>query len=57
MAEIQRENAKHMWYIPHQGGAGIGWVVYQPNMRNVLDYRTTGYGFGTETIPYYWKDA
>ena len=57
MAEIQRENAKHMWYIPHQGGAGIGWVVYQPNMRNALDYRTTGYGFGTETIPYYWKDA
>lgn len=55
MFEIQRENAKNMWYVPHQGGAGVGWVVYQPNMRNVLDFRTVGYGAGAETIPYYWK--
>ncbi len=56
MWDIQRMNAAHMYYVPHQGGAGVAWATYQPYMRNVTEYRTLGYGFGAETIPFFWKD-
>ncbi len=55
--EIQRQNAQHMYYVPHQAGAGNNWLAYQPAMHNVDVYRSVSYAAGTETIPYFWRDA
>ena len=56
MWDIQRANAKKMYYVPHQGGAGTAWSVSQPYMRNITNFRGLGYGAGAETSPYFWKN-
>ncbi len=53
--DIQRENAKHMYYIPNQAGAATTWTGYQPYIRNGVEYQTSGYGAPTETFPYRWS--
>ncbi len=53
--DIQRENAKHMYYIPNQAGAGTGWGSGQGNLKNYTVYLSPGYGFPTEAFPYLWK--
>ncbi len=53
--DIQRENAKHMYYVPSQAGAGTRWVGYQGHVKNALEFYTQGYGAGTELHPYKWK--
>ncbi len=54
--EIQRVNAKHMYYIPDQWGAGSVWGAWQPWVKNAITFRTTGYGGATEVLPFYWKN-
>ena len=53
--DIQRENAKHMYYIPSQVGAATTWVGHQPWMKNAVEYATSGYGAPSETFPYRWS--
>jgi len=51
--DAQRLNGVRMWYVPSQVSAGPAWNVYQPKLRGI-DYRTRGYGGGTEVAPFYW---
>ncbi|MEX2373143.1 MAG: ABC transporter substrate-binding protein [Dehalococcoidia bacterium] len=53
--EIQRLNAKNMYYVPNQAGAGTGWTGYQPEVRGIS--QTRGYGGATENAPNYWLDV
>jgi ABC-type transport system substrate-binding protein len=52
--DIQRENAKHMYYIPMPHGGGTAWSAAQPYLKNVYDFLAPGYGGPTETVPYVW---
>lgn len=52
--EIQRENAKHMYYVPSQAGAGTRWLVYSSKVKNALNFHSLGYGWGSEVYPYRW---
>jgi peptide/nickel transport system substrate-binding protein len=52
--DIQRENAKHMYYIPMPQGGGTGWSAAQPYVKNVYDFPAPGYGYPAETAPYVW---
>ena len=55
-AEIQRKNAEKGYYFPSQAGAGTGWAAFQPNVHHE-DIQTTGYGTGTEELPFYWIET
>jgi peptide/nickel transport system substrate-binding protein len=52
--DIQRENAKHMYYIPMPQGGGTAWSAAHPYVKNVYDFPAPGYGAPTETAPYIW---
>ncbi len=54
-AEMQRYHASKMYYIPSQVGAGTGWTGHLGNIRNGVEFNTTGYGGGTETLPFRWR--
>jgi hypothetical protein len=54
--QIQQVNAQHMYYIPDQWGAGSTWGAWHPYVMNPLVFRTTGYGGGTEVLPWLWKN-
>ncbi|MEX2373144.1 MAG: ABC transporter substrate-binding protein, partial [Dehalococcoidia bacterium] len=53
--EIQRINARNMYYIPNQAGAGTGWTGYQPELRGIS--QTRGYGTASENLPNFWLDV
>ncbi len=53
---IQSDLLKRMYVMPMQYGAGPTFVVYQPWVRNAVDYQTFGQGWPSECLPYYWLD-
>lgn len=55
--DIQRLNAQHMYYLPHQMRMGMNWIIYQSYMRNVLEFRTNSYAAGTESYAFYWENV
>jgi ABC-type transport system substrate-binding protein len=51
--QFQKINAKHMYYVPSQVGAGTGWRAYASRVQGGIR-DTSGYGDNSEIYPYYW---
>ena len=50
--DLQRVNAKHMYYVPSQAGAGTSWRAYASRVQGGIR-DTSGYGDNAEIYPYY----
>ena len=53
--EAQVKNGENMFYVPSVAGAGSGWTGHQANIKGAAEYRTKGYGQGTEDYVFRWK--
>lgn len=54
--DIQRRSSEIMAHAPTVMSRWGQIQFAQPNVRNMSDYRTAGYGFGSEQLPYVWFD-
>lgn len=55
--ELQRKHGEKMWYVPGITGAGPAWTVYNARLKGAPEYRTKGYGTGTEELPFRWLEG
>ena len=46
---------RKMYVVPMQYGAAPQYVVYQPWVRNAIEYQTIAQGGATENLTYYWS--
>ncbi|MDA1003557.1 MAG: ABC transporter substrate-binding protein [Chloroflexi bacterium] len=53
--ELQLVHDELMYYVPTQGGAGMSWSAYQPEVRGRR--RTRGAASGIEVYAHYWLES
>lgn len=57
MLNLQNYANDKMYLVPMQLGGSGDYYAYNPKVHNAVEYQVNSYDLGTETFPYFWKEA